>query len=1036
MSIANYILRQNGTIEDLPKWIRHHLTEEYSDWINLIDLEKSEKSHSELKLYLNYGQRSVRAEISLQENRPEKEEIFRIKIKETGFGQNSKDSPREDVILKDRGNIVEIGFSVLSSDPDKIIEEVQEVVDAGIDSIHVDHLDGVFTPGLPAFDCTDQIKKINGISVPLNVHLMAMSPSKELINKIIDSGLKSGRDSILVHYEAFNEAGDMDVIVKHIKEKGFKAGISINPETSIADLRNTLNRLNGYVSSVMVMSIIPGAGSRPFIKGTEEKVKDLDSLLVSMGIRSGIQIILDGGLNERSLGAIVETGADEIITRTWLLTNGPNYRKSLESIKNLSCHRIESIALNDLIEEWGLLNYNFIIDAIVRFCSGDKIFTKEEIISTVKRYYGVNKVLINEDKVVDIFYDDKLVRFHKDGILPIEHLGLRDRTYYDGIVVKIYTGNVVAEQKGEYILGISGSWHDSTAALIKDGKIVCALEEERMTRVKHDTSMFPVNAILRMMEDIGITWEDIKHISLGWNFNLYVDTPHSINPNSVLFREIDEKYARGKDIKIEDIVKRQNEEKNKERFNVKKIYGFLKEMSEYFGTKYEPRVSFVEHSRSHASSAYYLCGFEGKVLTLSLDGYGGFESGSVWLCENGTMKELTRFSLPHSIGWMWCAITEYMGFMPSADEGQIMGFAPYGEPWDSAEMERVNKLREIFKDYMRFDTKQEKLISNPENYYYGEMVEGKTRITKSFRKKMEELGICPYGRATHQIDPKNPEDRAYANLAFVLQERTSQVICDIVRYYFREKVSTKGIEKLALAGGVALNILSNGKLITEGLVYGENIFVQPAAGDSGVSLGSSLTVAREIYGDDVNVEMKHALYGPEYSNEEIRGTLEEFGLTEGIDYVTATDEKLVKYAADFINKEKAIAWFQGKSEIGPRALGARSILLNLNDVQANNTANIIKGRQPWRPSASSIAEEYAKDYFMGIGKSPFMIVAFPILFSKKNIVLSGMHEFGDKLARPQTVSKETNPLYWELLTRLGEISNIPAVVNTSFNKQE
>jgi hypothetical protein len=182
--------------------------------------------------------------------------------------------------------------------------------------------------------------------------------------------------------------------------------------------------------------------------------------------------------------------------------------------------------------------------------------------------------------------------------------------------------------------------------------------------------------------------------------------------------------------------------------------------------------------------------------------------------------------------------------------------------------------------------------------------------------------------------------------------------------------------------------------------------------------------------------MEHAYYGPQYSNEEIERMLSSYGLKEGVDYVRATDEELVEDAAELINDSKAIAWFQGKSEIGPRALGARSILLNLNDVKANNTANIIKGRQYWRPSASSILDKYAKDYFMGIGKSPFMVIAFPILFKKKNLVLSGMHEFGDKLARPQTVSKKANPLYWKLLERLGEISGIPAVVNTSFNKQE
>jgi ribulose-phosphate 3-epimerase len=656
------------------------------------------------------------AEVSLRSDKISEGGFFSIDVRETGAEKGVSLKTSETAVdIINKGKAVEIGFSILSSKEEDLVEEVNKVVEAGIDSIHIDHLDGNFTPGLPAFDCTWQIRKIAHIEVPLNVHLMSVAPSIELIDSLVEAGLKKG-DLLLVHHESYDSFTEMEKNVRYIKERGLKAGIVINPETPIEDLQRVLEDLHGSLDAVMVMSIIPGAGSRPYIAGTEDKVRDIRRLLRVMGIRDRIKVILDGGLNQDSLASIIASGADDIITRTWLLSQKDSYRESLGYVRNLSRRRAEYICFKDMMEEWDLANYRFVIDAIAKFCSGDDTFTEEEILRTVKRYAGVNKVTIDDERVIDVFYKDKLVRFHKDEVIPIEYLGLRDRTYYDGTVVKIYTGNVMNREEGDYILGLSGSWHDSTAVLVKDGEIIAALEEERMTRQKHDPSLFPVNSILRLLEKNGITWKDIKHIALGWNFNLYVDTPHSANPNDIFFAQMDKEYAAEKGIDPEEVVRRRSAEKNKKRFNVERVYEFLRAMSETFNVDHEPKVSFVSHSRSHAASAYYTCGFKGKVLTLALDGYGDRESGSVWLCEDGRMEELARFRLPHSIGWMWCAVTEYLGFKPSAEEGQVMGFAPYGEPWDSVEMARVNKLREIFKDYMRFDPETQTLVSNPENY--------------------------------------------------------------------------------------------------------------------------------------------------------------------------------------------------------------------------------------------------------------------------------------------------------------------------------
>lgn len=933
-------------------------------------------------------------------------------------------------------NTVKVGFSVLSSKESNLSEEVKKAKSAGIDRIHVDYIDGKFTPGLTPFDSTNQISKIAIHDIPIEVHLMVDNPNERTIESLIRAGLKKGRDRINIHYEAFKGIDDLLLMFRFIHNQGFMAGLAINPETEIRTLKEPINLLRNYLDSVMVMSIIPGAGSRPFIEESTMKIKSIKKLLFSLGLYEKVKVISDGGLNEFSLKSIIEAGADELITRSWILREGAEFYDRLKTIRDLSKKFVESIQLKDMIKKWDLGVYKYLVDAIVSFCKGENIFAKEEIINSITHLKGVSSVRIDKNRVIDVWYNDKLLRFHKDSFTPIEHLGLKDSVRYDSISVKIYVGNVNNPVKGDYILGISGSWHDSTAALIKDGRIVAALEEERMSRIKHDTSLFPVKAIKKLFEYVGIGWENIKHISIGWNYNLYVDTPHSKNLNEEFFKKMDEEYCLKKGIEMNSLVRRDSCEKNKDRFDVGNVYSFLKEMKEYYKTLYEPRVSFVRHTKSHAASAYYLCGFSGKVLTVALDGYGDYETGSVWLGEDGEMKEVAQFNLPNSLGWVYATITEYLGFKPSFDEGQVMGFAPYGEPWNSREIDRVKAFQNLFKEHVYFDTEKQSLIVNPDLNYYGIMMEGTKRITKYLKDKLSDFGIPPRTNKDRELDPYNDKDRAYANLAYALQERTAQVLEEIVRFYLNGKNSGSKVDKLALAGGIALNILSNGKLITDGIIFGENLFVQPAAGDSGTSIGAALVVSKEIYHENVNHEMKHASYGPEYNNGEIESALINAGLKENIDYVKVEKGRLIDEASACIGKAKAIAWFQGRSEIGPRALGNRSILLNLNDVQANNTANIIKNRQPWRPSASSICEEDAKDYFRGIDKSPFMVVSFPILYGKQKVVLSGVHKFGDRLARPQTVSRKENPLYWELLKKIEEVMGIPAVVNTSFNKQE
>ncbi|TAN62714.1 ROK family protein, partial [bacterium] len=926
-------------------------------------------------------------------------------------------------------------FSILSSSDEMLVREVAEAKISGIDAIHVDYLDGRFTPGSEPFDCTGQIKKISSMGVPLEVHLMSLEPDLSLIERIIAAGLRPGRDKVAIHYESFENKGVLKTLIARIKETGLDVALVINPETPLSILDGFLDILGQGLNAIILMAIVPGAGSRPFIPATLGKISQLRKMLHDRDIRD-VEIETDGGVNEETLEEIINSGIDAFIMRTWLLKSGKSLEEGMGIIRAISKRaKIERDMLEEMFSEYGFSLGQHIVDIIVGFCNGSDIFPRDEIVGYLRAIPGVTEVMINKDRLVDIYYNNTLIRFHNKRVVPLEHLGLKDRTYYGGMAVKVYVGNFAFSVKGEYILGISGSSHDSTVTLLKNGRIVGVLEEERMSRTKHDASCFPVNAIHRLLRNEGISLGDISHIAIGWNYNIYVDTKHSKSPSDEFFRKMDEEYAKKKGISVDSIIRRNVPEKNKARFSIARIEAFLRELSDYYRTEYTPRVAFVRHHLAHAASAYYPSGFEGPVLTIALDGYGDTESGSIWIGNDGRLEEIAHFELPNSLGWVWAAITEYLGFRPTFAEGEVMGFAPYGEPRDDIESARVAELRKIFQNYIYFDSQKGELVANPEYLYYGQIAKGKIRVTSSFLERLEPF-VSPSKKSSKEIDPLLAEDRPFANLAFVLQEVTDKIVTDIFRYFLQNDPRTRELKKVAFGGGIALNILANGKIISDGLVKGENMFVQPVAGDAGTAIGAALVVAKEVYGRDVNFEMTHAFYGPGYSDEDIKRALDSFGFVSGVDYEEVDDDRLVEEAAQRIREKEPIAWFQGRSEAGPRALGARSILLNLLDDTANNTANIVKGRQAWRPSACSITEEAAKDYFAGIWKSPFMIVAYDVLLSKKHLMASGIHQYGKRLARPQTVDSGSHILYRRLLTRIGELTGVPAVVNTSFNKQE
>ncbi|MFA5350531.1 MAG: ROK family protein, partial [Candidatus Omnitrophota bacterium] len=926
-------------------------------------------------------------------------------------------------------------FSILSALDEEVVSEVKRVEAAGMNGIHIDYLDGVFTPDSEAFDCSKQIRELSFTKLPLIVHLMSVAPDFSLVKRMSDAGLKSKRDKILIHFESFNEIEKLKDIIRKTVGLDLKFGLVLNPETPLSVLENISEMIGREIESIMLMAIVPGACSRPFIPSTLEKIAMLRKFFRERCIHN-VPIEIDGGINEESLDRILRKGVDSFVARTWFLKKNRTLEEGVNKMEELFSRitREQDIIFRTLADN-GIMIDQYDLNNFMDFCNGFNVFTDKEMIILLSQIPGVQRVTINKDRVIDLYFADRLVRFHKNDIIPVEYAGLKDRIFYDGITIKLYQGDFGANRKGQYILGISGSWHDSTAVLLKDGKIVAALEEERMSRTKHDASKFPILAIHKLIKDENISLEDIAHIAIGWNYNLYIDTPHSPAPSDEFFRKMDEEFAAKKGITINGIIRRNVPEKNKARFSIGNLEEFLVEMRRYYNTRYTPLISFISHHLAHAAPAYYLSGFKDPVLVVCLDGYGDVDSGTVWVGDNGEMEEIGNYTLPNSLGWVWAAMTEYLGFRPTFAEGEIMGLAPYGEPRDDTERHRVKNLRKVFNDYIYFDSTSGKLVANPEYLYYGGIAPGKIRVTNALVKKLQALvPLCT--KNSKEIDPLLIEDRPFANLAFVLQETTDSIVTDIVKYHLREARKTRDIKKVSLSGGISLNILANGKIISDGLVDGEDIFVQPAASDSGTAIGAALVVAKEVYGQDVFFEMEHAFYGPEYSDEEIRKVLDRFGLQPGIDYIAANDQKIIDEASRLIVENEPVAWFQGKSELGPRALGARSILLNLLDDTANNTANILKGRQLWRPSACSISESVAKEYFKGIYKSPFMVIAFDVFADKKHMLASGVHQYGKRLARPQTVDGKHNTLYLKLLDKVGELTGVPAVVNTSFNKHE
>ena len=559
-----------------------------------------------------------------------------------------------------------------------------------------------------------------------------------------------------------------------------------------------------------------------------------------------------------------------------------------------------------------------------------------------------------------------------------------------------------------YILGVSAYYHDSAAALIKDGHIVAAAQEERFTRKKFDAG-FPTHAVRYCLEEGGITLTDLKYL-------VFYDKP------LVKFERLLETYVAFSPKGVKSFLSAMPVWL-KEKLLLKSL--LQNELVALDGVKKPelPPVLFGEHHESHAASAFYPSPFKSAAV-LCMDGVGEWATTSAWLGDGNTLTPLWEIHFPHSLGLLYSAFTYYTGFRVNSGEYKVMGLAPYGKP----------KYAQAIYDHL-IDLKEDGTFRLKIDYF--NYCTGLTMTNGKF----DELFGGP---------PRKPESKLAQrdmDLARSIQEVTEEVMLRLARSLQRET----GAENLCMAGGVALNCVGNGRILREGPFKG--LWIQPSAGDAGGAVGAALTAWHKLEGKPRAVHgagdaMQGGYLGPSYTNEEI----EEFLKTKEAPYNRLGDEALFALAAGELAEGKVIGWFQGRMEFGPRALGARSILGDARNPKMQSVMNLkIKYRESFRPFAPSVLRERVSDYFAMDTDSPYMLLVAPVV-EKRRIAPSREQQslWGidllnvprseipaathvDYSARVQTVHEDTNPRYYKLLKAFEAKTGCPVIVNTSFN---
>lgn len=535
-----------------------------------------------------------------------------------------------------------------------------------------------------------------------------------------------------------------------------------------------------------------------------------------------------------------------------------------------------------------------------------------------------------------------------------------------------------------YILGISCFYHDSSASLLKNGKIVAAVQEERFTRKKHDTS-FPENAVKYCLKNQNIKIEDIDFIA-------FYEKP-LLKFERILFQHL-ESFPKSYKIFLSNLPSWFNEKIRVIKIIKKKL-------------KYKKDVLFIEHHMAHVASSFLPSPFKNAAI-FTADGAGEWTTTTYGVGNENKIKLLKEIKFPHSLGLLYSTMTAYLGFTVNNSEYKVMGLSAYGDT--------NKKTNPYYKKLLKvIDVKEDgsyKMDMDYFEYHYS---------NKMPSKKMCKLFDGPI---------RNPESKLTQNhkdIAAALQLITEEIIIKIINHIYKV---TK-CESIILSGGVALNSVANGKILKN--TPFKKIWINPDPGDGGTSMGAALYAYNVILNNKRNFVLKDAYLGPEYSAMEIKNFLDK----NKIKYSEFKDnEELLKKTANLIIKDKVIGWFHGKMEWGPRALGARSILSNPSNPKMQEILNLkVKHREKFRPFAPVVCEDDALKYFECDKPIPestdFMLMVYPIIKKFHKKIPSVTHVDGS--GRLQTIRRSQNSLYYDLIKEVGKKSGIPILINTSFN---
>jgi carbamoyltransferase len=546
------------------------------------------------------------------------------------------------------------------------------------------------------------------------------------------------------------------------------------------------------------------------------------------------------------------------------------------------------------------------------------------------------------------------------------------------------------------ILGINAYHANSSAAILVDGRLVAAVEEERLNRVKYAAGL-PARAIRYCLDQAGVKLSEVDHIAIPRN-------PWARMGTKLRFAMRMPKFA----LDRARVMKR--------------FAGIQEDLATTFEIPPDAiRAKFhrIEHHTAHLASSFYVSPFE-RAAVLSADGLGDFASSMWALGEGPKMRHLGEVTFPHSLGMYYTALTQYIGFWKFGDEFKVMGLAAYGQP-------------EFLDEFRRIVYADGPLSFRLGLEYFSHQTQGadmtwrdadQTPILGRLFSTYLEKRLGPARKADE------PLEQRHRNLAASMQSALEEVLIA----HWSELSRRTGEKSLCLAGGVAFNCVANGKIFDHSPF--ERVYVQPAAGDAGLSVGAAFVVNHQILGRPREFVMDHSGWGPQFSPQEIRGAVEKFqGASDEIRIEEFDEDALVQATARHISEGKILGWFQGRVEWGPRALGQRSILADPRRAEMKEILNRrIKHRETFRPFAPSILEEATGEFFEKTHPSPFMTFAYSVRQEKRSVIPAPTHV--DGTARLQTVSRTANPLYWKLIRAFGDLTGVPVVLNTSFNDNE